>query len=72
MRSIIVSQQIRYSPVEISVDFIRRRPTSVLELVFMDDAGDKHKSNKFKKGDLVRWNLDTFVLFGVKSLSETN
>ncbi|KAN0134700.1 hypothetical protein V8E53_007485 [Lactarius tabidus] len=46
---------------EMSVDFIKRRPKSVLELVFRDDAGVKHKSNKFKEGDLVHWNLDTHV-----------
>ncbi|KAN0134645.1 hypothetical protein V8E53_007430 [Lactarius tabidus] len=46
---------------EISVDFIKRRPTSVLELVFKDDAGVKYRSSKFKDGDLVHWNLDTYV-----------
>jgi hypothetical protein len=67
--SIIIFEQTRYSHVEISVDFIKRRPKSVLELVFKDDAGVKHKSNKFKEGDLVYWNLDTFVHFAVSSFS---
>ncbi|KAF8269985.1 hypothetical protein EI94DRAFT_869503 [Lactarius quietus] len=46
---------------EISVYFIKRRPTSILQLVFKDDAGVKHKSNRFKQGDLVYWNLDMSV-----------
>ncbi|KAF8269973.1 hypothetical protein EI94DRAFT_1828607 [Lactarius quietus] len=46
---------------EISVYFIKRRPTSILELVFKDDADVKHKSNRFKQGDLVYWNLDMYV-----------
>ncbi|KAN0134695.1 hypothetical protein V8E53_007480 [Lactarius tabidus] len=46
---------------EISVDFIKRRPRSVLELVFKDEAGVKHKSSKFKEDDLLHWNLDTCV-----------
>ncbi|KAN0133873.1 hypothetical protein V8E53_008305 [Lactarius tabidus] len=50
---------------EISVDFIKRRPKSALELVFKDDTKDdarvKHESNKFKKGDLVLWNIDMYV-----------
>ncbi|KAH9033828.1 hypothetical protein EDB85DRAFT_2225000 [Lactarius pseudohatsudake] len=33
---------------EISFDFIKTRPTSNLELVFKEDAGVTHKSNKFK------------------------
>ncbi|KAH9012520.1 hypothetical protein EDB85DRAFT_2281227, partial [Lactarius pseudohatsudake] len=45
----------------ISVDFIKTRPTSDLELVFKDDAGIKHKSNKFKNGVLVHWDLDIYV-----------
>ncbi|KAN0134708.1 hypothetical protein V8E53_007493 [Lactarius tabidus] len=57
----MISKQTRYSPVEISVDFIKRRPKSALELVFRDDADVKHKSNKFKEGDLVHWNIDTVV-----------
>ena len=69
IRSTIISEQTRYSFVEISVDFIKRRPTSVLELVFKDEAGVKHKSSKFKEGDLVHWNLDTFVHFAVSSFS---
>ncbi|KAH9033801.1 hypothetical protein EDB85DRAFT_2274664, partial [Lactarius pseudohatsudake] len=46
---------------EIFVDFIKRRPTSDLELVFKDDAGVKHQSNKFKKSILVHWNIDIYV-----------
>ncbi|KAI9457251.1 hypothetical protein BJY52DRAFT_1416883 [Lactarius psammicola] len=46
---------------EIYVDFIKRRPMSDLELVFKDDAGVKHKSDKFKKGALVHWTLDIYV-----------
>ena len=40
----IVSEQTRYSFVEIFVSFIKRRPTSDLELIFKDEAGVKHKS----------------------------
>ena len=64
---IIIFEQTRYSPVELFVDFIKRRPTSVVELVFKDIDGVEHKSNKFKEGDLVHWNLDTFVYFAVLS-----
>ncbi|KAH9053325.1 hypothetical protein EDB87DRAFT_241935 [Lactarius vividus] len=48
---------------EISVDFIETRPTSDLELVFKDDddAGTTRKSNKFKNGALVHWNLDIYL-----------
>ncbi|KAF8257410.1 hypothetical protein EI94DRAFT_1758482 [Lactarius quietus] len=46
---------------EIFVDFIKRRPTSDLELVFKDDAGVKHKSDKFKESVLVHWNFDIYV-----------
>ncbi|KAH9165320.1 hypothetical protein EDB89DRAFT_314754 [Lactarius sanguifluus] len=45
---------------EISVDFIETRPTSDLELVFKDDAGATRKSDKFKNGALVRWNLNIY------------
>ena len=68
----IHSKQTAYIFVELSVDFIKRRPTSVLELVFKDDAGVKYKSDKFKEGDFVHWNLDTFVCFAVSSSSETD
>ena len=40
---------------------MKRRPKSGLKLVFKDDTGVQHKSNKFKKGDLVLWNLDMSV-----------
>ncbi|KAI9432345.1 hypothetical protein H4582DRAFT_2083659 [Lactarius indigo] len=40
---------------EISVDFIEKRPTSDLELVFKDNAGVKYKSNEFKNGVPVLW-----------------
>ena len=46
---------------DISVDFIKRRPTSVLELVFKDGAGDKQQSKKFKKRVPIYWSLDMFV-----------
>ncbi|KAH9000533.1 hypothetical protein EDB86DRAFT_517327 [Lactarius hatsudake] len=46
---------------EISVDFIKKRPTSDLELVFKNDAGATRKSDKFKNGALVRWNLDIYL-----------
>ena len=66
----IISKQTADSFVEVFVEFIKRRPTSVLELVFKDEAGVKHKSNKYKEGDLVHWNLDMFVRFAVSSFSE--
>ncbi|KAH9054854.1 hypothetical protein EDB87DRAFT_1580223 [Lactarius vividus] len=47
--------------VEISVDFIKTRPTSDLELVFKDDAGVKYKSNKFKNSASVLWKPDIHV-----------
>ena len=40
---------------------MKRRPKSDLKLVFKDDTGVKHVSKKFKKGDLVLWNLDMSV-----------
>ncbi|KAH9023626.1 hypothetical protein EDB85DRAFT_311851 [Lactarius pseudohatsudake] len=46
---------------EISVDFIKTHPTSDLELVFKDDAGATRKSDKFKNGALVRWNLNIYL-----------
>ncbi|KAH9008977.1 hypothetical protein EDB85DRAFT_1512407 [Lactarius pseudohatsudake] len=46
---------------EISVDFIKKRATFDLELVFKDDAGATYKSNKFKNGALVRWNLNIYL-----------
>ena len=64
MGPIIISEQtlsLAYSPIEISVDFLKRRPTSVLELIIKDDAGVKHKSSQIKEGELVQWNVDTFV-----------
>ncbi|KAH8991800.1 hypothetical protein EDB86DRAFT_1566754 [Lactarius hatsudake] len=42
-------------------DVIQRRPTSDLELVFKDDAGVTHQSNKFKDSIAIRWNLDSHV-----------
>jgi hypothetical protein len=57
----IISMQAAYDFVEISVNFIEKRPRSALELVFKDDTGVKHESNQFKKGDLVIWNLDMSV-----------
>ncbi|KAH9008624.1 hypothetical protein EDB85DRAFT_2283618, partial [Lactarius pseudohatsudake] len=46
---------------EISVDFIKTRPTSDLELVLKDDAGVTHKSDKFKNDALVLWELDIYL-----------
>ncbi|KAH9031172.1 hypothetical protein EDB84DRAFT_175391 [Lactarius hengduanensis] len=51
---------------EISVDFIKTRPIYDLELVFKDDAGVTHTSNKFKSrlilnSDLVRWNINIYL-----------
>ena len=40
---------------------MERRPKSDLKLVFKDDTGVEHESNKFKKGGLVLWDLDMFV-----------
>ena len=40
---------------------MKRRPKSDLKLVFKDDTGVKHRSKKFKKGDLVVWSLDMSV-----------
>lgn len=57
-----VQSQVRYIHLkEISVDFIKTRPKSILELVFTDDARLKHKSPRFKEGDHVHWNLDNYV-----------
>ncbi|KAH8977795.1 hypothetical protein EDB86DRAFT_1031829 [Lactarius hatsudake] len=42
-------------------DVIQRHPTSDLELVFKDDAGVIHQSNKFKDSIAIRWNLDIHV-----------
>ena len=68
----IISEQTRYSFAEIFVNFIKRRPTFDLEIVFKDDAGVKHKSNKFKKDVLVHWDLDMFVYFAASSSLETD
>ena len=69
-----MSKQTRHSFLEIFVHFILSHPTPVLrvgELVFKDEAGVKHKSSKFKAGEPVHWNIDTFVHFGsVSSFSE--
>lgn len=62
MGPIIISEQtLSYSPIEISVDFLKRRPTSVLELILKDNAGVKHKSSQIKEGELDHWNINTFV-----------
>ncbi|KAH9033827.1 hypothetical protein EDB85DRAFT_1890100 [Lactarius pseudohatsudake] len=47
--------------VEISVDFIKKRPTSDLELVFKDDASATRESNKFTNGARVRWNVNIYL-----------
>ncbi|KAH9020069.1 hypothetical protein EDB85DRAFT_537079 [Lactarius pseudohatsudake] len=46
---------------EISVDFIKKRPTSDLELVFKDDAGATRKSDKFKNGARVHWDVNIYL-----------
>ncbi|KAN0134669.1 hypothetical protein V8E53_007454 [Lactarius tabidus] len=46
---------------EISVRFIKRRPTSALRLILEDGAGVKQRSDIFKKYNLLHWNLDTYV-----------
>ena len=46
---------------DISIDFIKERPTSDLELVFKDGAGDKQQSKKFRKSVPIYWSLDMFV-----------
>ena len=40
---------------------MKRRPKFDLKLVFKDDTGVKHESNKFKKDDLILWELDMSV-----------
>ena len=67
-----IPEQTRYIYVEISVDFIKRRPKSDLKLVFEDDTGIKHESNEFKQGDLVLWNLDMSVHLWCNHSSETD
>ena len=57
----LVDKKTHYSFLDISVEFIKRRPTSDLELVFKDSAGIKHQSNKFKKRVPIYWSLDMFV-----------
>ena len=44
---------------------MKRRPKSDLKLVFKDDNGVEHKSNKFRNSDLVIWNVDMYVHFVV-------
>jgi hypothetical protein len=51
----------QYIRTDISVDFIKKRPTSDLELVFKDGNDVKHQSNKFKKNDPIYWNIDMYV-----------
>ncbi|KAN0133875.1 hypothetical protein V8E53_008307 [Lactarius tabidus] len=46
---------------EISVHFIKRRPTSALRLILEDGAGVKQRSDIFKKYNVLHWNLDTYV-----------
>ena len=58
---IIISEQNRYSFVEVSVDFIKTRPAFDIDLNFEVDASVQYKSNSFKEGELVHWNLDMCV-----------
>ena len=69
-----ISKQTGYSFVEIFVEFIQRRPKSVLELVLKnDDAGVVCKSNQFKEHNItIHWDLDTFVDSTISSFSETD
>jgi hypothetical protein len=59
--STVADKKTKYICTDISVDFIKKRPTSDLELVFKDGAGVKHQSNKFKKSVPIYWNLDMSV-----------
>ena len=68
--SVIICKQTQYTFIEIFVEFIKGRPTSVLELVLENDHADVYKSNQFKEHDLVHWNIDTSVHFTVSSFSE--
>ena len=69
----IISKQTAYTFVEIFVEFIKRRPKSVLELVLKNDAGVVCKSDRFKEHDItIHWNLDMFVYFAGSSFSETD
>ena len=56
-----VENKTHYSFLDISVNFIKERPTADLELVFKDGAGDKQQSKKFKKSVPIYWSLDMFV-----------
>ena len=60
---VFVDKNPHYGFLDISVDFIKpeERPTSDLELVFKDGAGDKQQSKKFKKKDFIYWSLDMSV-----------
>ena len=51
------------------MEFLKIRPTSDLELVFQVDGGVEHKSNKFKKRDLVYWTTDMFVSLAMSCLT---
>ena len=69
----IISKQTAYAFVELFVEFIKRRPKSILELVLKDDAGIVCKSDQFKEHNItIHWILDTFVDFAVPSFSETD
>ena len=72
VRPTVISYADSHGFVEISVGFIKRRPTSDLELVFKDDNGDEFTSNQYKEGDLVHWTLDMFVRFAASSHSGTD
>ena len=60
---VFVDKNPHHGFLDISVDFIKpeERPTSDLELVFKDGAGDKQQSKKFKKKDFIYWSLDMSV-----------
>ena len=65
----IISKQATNTFIEIYVEFINGRPTSDLELVLKNEAGVIYKSYQVKEGEVIHWNLDTFVHFGVSHYS---
>ena len=56
-----VDNKTHLSFLDISVDFIKERPTSDIELVFKDGAGDKQQSKKFRKSVPIYWSLNMSV-----------
>ena len=56
-----VDNKTHLSFLDISVEFIKERPTSDIELVFKDGAGDKQQSKKFRKSVPIYWSLNMSV-----------